>query len=141
MPARGLPDHAGAQHQPVRDDLRLGRVLLQRGQEISGVIRGWRRTVGNGPCKGKPGRFATGFCTGDARTLRPSTGETDNARATLQAQREQDDRADGDRGRDHDLPHHGLHHLRQSGRSSARPACRSARCSSRPAWPPPSAAS
>ena len=30
-----LPDHAGAQHQPVRGDLRLGRVLSQCRQEIA----------------------------------------------------------------------------------------------------------
>ena len=33
---RLLPDHAGAQHQPVRDDLRLLRRLLQNRQEITG---------------------------------------------------------------------------------------------------------
>ena len=31
-----LPDHAGAQHQPVRDDLRLLRGLAQDRQEIAG---------------------------------------------------------------------------------------------------------
>ena len=30
-----LPDHAGAQHEPVRDDLRLGRVLSQGRQEVT----------------------------------------------------------------------------------------------------------
>ena len=30
-----LPNHAGAQHQPVRDDLRLGRVLSQGRQEVT----------------------------------------------------------------------------------------------------------
>ena len=33
---RLLPDHAGAQHQPMRDDFRLFRRLLQNGQEITG---------------------------------------------------------------------------------------------------------
>ena len=32
----GLADHPAAQHQTVRDDLRLGRVLLQGRQEIAG---------------------------------------------------------------------------------------------------------
>jgi hypothetical protein len=31
---RRLANHAGAQHQPMRDDLRLGRVLAQQRQEI-----------------------------------------------------------------------------------------------------------
>src|SRR5262249_39401801 len=35
-PRRGLADHAGAQHQPVRDDLCLARVLAQQRQEILG---------------------------------------------------------------------------------------------------------
>ena len=30
---RLLPDHAGAQHQPMRDDLRLLRIFLQDGQK------------------------------------------------------------------------------------------------------------
>src|SRR5690606_6499646 len=33
---RLLPDHAGAQHQPVRGDFGLARILLQDGQEITG---------------------------------------------------------------------------------------------------------
>jgi hypothetical protein len=28
-----LPDHAGTQHQPMRDDLRLFRIFLQNGQK------------------------------------------------------------------------------------------------------------
>ena len=36
----GLPDHAGAQHQPVGGDLRLGRGFLQRGQEGAGQAQG-----------------------------------------------------------------------------------------------------
>ena len=35
-----LPDHAGAQHQPVRDDLGLGRGFLQDGQEIARQAHG-----------------------------------------------------------------------------------------------------
>src|SRR5439155_25300015 len=31
-----LPDHAGAQHEPMRDDLRLRRVLANQRQEVSG---------------------------------------------------------------------------------------------------------
>ena len=39
--ARGLlPHHAGAQHQPVRDDLRLFRRLAQDRQEIAGQAHG-----------------------------------------------------------------------------------------------------
>ena len=37
----GLPDHAGAQHQPVRDDLRLGGRLLQGRQEKAGQAHGF----------------------------------------------------------------------------------------------------
>ena len=37
---RGLLDHAGAQHQLVRDDLRLLRRLAQHGQEIAGEAHG-----------------------------------------------------------------------------------------------------
>ena len=40
---RLLADHAGAQHQPVRDDLRLFRRLLQDGQEIAGKAHGAAR--------------------------------------------------------------------------------------------------
>src|SRR5882724_5983855 len=43
--------------------------------------------------------FRAGFAQVGARTLRQSTGETDHARTTLQAEREQDDGADRDRGR------------------------------------------
>jgi hypothetical protein len=35
-PGAGLADHAGAQHETVRDDLRLGGRLLHGRQEISG---------------------------------------------------------------------------------------------------------
>ena len=35
-PGARLADHPGAQHQPVRDDLRLARVLAQQRQEIFG---------------------------------------------------------------------------------------------------------
>jgi hypothetical protein len=35
MPDAGLADQAGAQHQLVRDDLRVGRRLLGYGQQIS----------------------------------------------------------------------------------------------------------
>ena len=35
-----LADHAGAQHQLVRDDLRLVRRLAQDGQEIAGEAHG-----------------------------------------------------------------------------------------------------
>ncbi len=35
-----LADHAGAQHQPVRDDLRLGGRLLQGREEIAGKAHG-----------------------------------------------------------------------------------------------------
>ena len=34
--SRLLANQAGAQHQPVRNDLRLGRRFLQRGQKIAG---------------------------------------------------------------------------------------------------------
>src|SRR5713226_6238931 len=54
-----------------------------------------------------------GFAQVDARTLRQSTGETANARTTVQTEREQDNGTDRDRGGDHDFPHHGLHHLRE----------------------------
>ena len=37
---RLLADHAGAQHQPMRDDLRLFRRFLQDGQEIAGKAHG-----------------------------------------------------------------------------------------------------
>ena len=41
--ARGLlPDHAGAQHEAMRDDLRLFRRLLQDRQEITGKTHGAR---------------------------------------------------------------------------------------------------
>src|SRR5439155_18305061 len=39
-PGARLADHAGAQHQPVRDDLRLARVLAQQRQEILGETHG-----------------------------------------------------------------------------------------------------
>ena len=35
-----LADHPGAQHQPVRDDLRLARVLAQQRQEVLGKAHG-----------------------------------------------------------------------------------------------------
>ena len=35
-----LPDHAGAQHQPVRDDFRLLRRFLEHRQEIAGEAHG-----------------------------------------------------------------------------------------------------
>src|SRR5258708_30249378 len=53
-----------------------------------------------------------GFAQVDARTLRQSTGETANARATVQTEREQDNGTDRDRGGGHHLPPHGLHYLR-----------------------------
>ena len=37
---RLLPDHAGAQHQPMRDDFRLFRRLLQNGEEVTGKTHG-----------------------------------------------------------------------------------------------------
>ena len=41
---RFLADHAGAQHQAVRDDLRLLRIFAKNGQEISGKAhQGWSR--------------------------------------------------------------------------------------------------
>src|ERR1700729_2270447 len=39
---RLLPDHAGAQHQPMRDDFRLFRRLLQNWQEVTGKTHGSR---------------------------------------------------------------------------------------------------
>src|SRR6185436_6818434 len=54
------------------------------------------------------GAVPAGFAQVPARTLRQATGENSNARTTLQAQRKQDDGADRDRGRDHDLPHDGV---------------------------------
>ena len=39
---RLLPDHASAQHQPMRDDLRLFRRLLENWQEITGKTHGSR---------------------------------------------------------------------------------------------------
>src|SRR6202034_3075837 len=44
---RLLTDHAGAQHQPVRDDLRLLRRLLQNGQEIAGKTH-WAGSMESG---------------------------------------------------------------------------------------------
>src|ERR1700759_4056181 len=61
------------------------------------------------------GWFCTGRCPHTATTKRAqSTGETANARATVQTERKQDERAHRDRGRRHDLPDDGVHHLRQS---------------------------
>ncbi len=42
-PGARLADHAGAQHEPVRDDLRLARVLAQQRQEIGGKTHGTSR--------------------------------------------------------------------------------------------------
>ena len=41
MPGGLLADHAGAQHQAVRDDLRFLRVFLQDGHEKAGQAHGW----------------------------------------------------------------------------------------------------
>ena len=38
-----LADHAGAQHQPVRDDLGFARILFEDGQEIARQPHGWFR--------------------------------------------------------------------------------------------------
>jgi Permeases len=43
------------------------------------------------------------------------SGENDNARADFKLSENKTSVQDRDRGRDHDLPDHGLHHLRQSG--------------------------
>ena len=46
---RGLADHAGAQHQPVRGDLRVRRRFLEGGQEGSGQAQ--RGLLGNTPAR------------------------------------------------------------------------------------------
>ena len=48
---RLLPHHAGAQHQPVRDDLRLFRRFTQNRQEVAGQAHCWRLGIegGRGP--------------------------------------------------------------------------------------------
>src|SRR3954471_15146945 len=51
------------------------------------------------------------LCTGPCPHTASIDGGDRNARTTLQTEREQDDGADGNRGRGHDFPHHGLHHL------------------------------
>src|SRR5262249_4757207 len=38
-----LPDHAGAQHEAVRDDLRLAGIFLENGQKIGGQAHGSSR--------------------------------------------------------------------------------------------------
>src|SRR5215813_12589833 len=45
------------------------------------------------------GAIPTGFAQVDARTLRTSMGESNNARTTVQTEREQDNGAHRDRGR------------------------------------------
>src|SRR5258708_11933352 len=52
-----------------------------------------------------------GFAQVNARTLRQSTGETANARATVQTKREQDNGADRDRGGGDDPSSPRPHHL------------------------------
>src|SRR3990167_4524387 len=56
-----------------------------------------------------------GFAQGNASTLSATTGGEKHARADFQAEREQDQRPDRDRRRDHNIPDDGLHRFRQSG--------------------------
>ena len=69
-PGAGLADHAGAQHQPVARDLRLGGGLLEHGQEIAGQTHRALRKLGEGPAdlgQAAPARNGRGGRTQPAR--------------------------------------------------------------------------
>ena len=75
---RLLADHAGAQHQPMRDDLRLFRRFLEDGQKIAGEAHGARLWTGDsggaqGPAKAAlwPHRRGKGKVSGSPFASRP----------------------------------------------------------------------